>query len=195
MTVVTAKDTRVGSSLVPDTGSPSTLQTQNLTRYQKLVGKRGEDSLDTVQVCGKWIPLFCKLYYTESASRQKQRISSSAQLDASDDGYVSTIIYSLNLFFHVIYSPSHSNVSISSSGINDEKAQKSLVEESEPLSRRTRSRYKRPQDPISKGPIKRIRTSPGGSTLSGKVSAKRNTSVGMWQKFSFDLRLIAFTRL
>jgi len=58
MTVVTAKDTRVESSLVPDTGSPSTLQTQNLTRYQKLVEKRGEDSLDTVQVCRKWTPLF-----------------------------------------------------------------------------------------------------------------------------------------
>jgi len=58
MTVVTAKDTRAESSLVPDTGSPSTLQTQNLTRYQKLVEKRGEDSLDTVQVCGKWISLF-----------------------------------------------------------------------------------------------------------------------------------------
>jgi len=63
MTVVTAKDTRVESSLVPDTGSSSTLQTQNLTRYQKLVEKRGEDSLDTVQVCGKWISFLQALLY------------------------------------------------------------------------------------------------------------------------------------
>jgi len=125
------------------------------------------------------LPLFASSVILNSP-RQKQRKSSSAQLDACDDGYVSTIIYSLYLsflFLHVIYSLSHSNVSILSSSINDEK---SIVEESEPLSRRTRSRYKRSQGPISKGPVKRIRTSPGGSTLSEKVSAKKNTSVGTW---------------
>lgn len=61
MTVITAKDTKVESSLVPDTGSPSTLQTQNLTRYQKLADKRGEDYSDTVQVCRKSLSIskFC----------------------------------------------------------------------------------------------------------------------------------------
>ena len=132
---------------------------------------------------------FCKLCYIGFASCQKQRISS-AQLDASNDGYVSTIIYSLYSslsFLHVIDSPSHSNAPISSSGIDSEEAQKSMVEESEPLSKRTRSRYKRPQDFISKEPIKRTRTSPNGSILSGKVSAKKNISAGTWPSRSFPL--------
>lgn len=141
MTVITAKDTKVESSLVPDTGSPSTLQTQNLTRYQKLADKRGEDYSDTVQ---------------------KQRTS--VHVDESDDG------------------TSPSNVTVSSSGVHEEMAQKYIVEESEPLSRRTRSRYKRHQDSILKEPAKRVRTSPDGSTFTsnvheGKSNANRNINV------------------
>ncbi|KAF5361091.1 hypothetical protein D9756_005101 [Leucocoprinus leucothites] len=52
MTLVTAKDPKVESSLVPESGSPSTLESQNLTRYQKLADKTtngGEVSLDTEQ--------------------------------------------------------------------------------------------------------------------------------------------------